>query len=167
MLSVKISDVKLFMNKFLGTEMFDHFLVPNATVNTFVTHHIDGHIQLDFFSDENPDKELLAGDPYIPFSNIRQYCFEIMKGKRSPLSFKFVFMLSKENQSRTLSSLKSSFSSDDITGMFINLNYQNKQLLCTTGISYRTFTLDKSLESEWERLVTVFLKNNQIICESL
>lgn len=167
MLAAKIADAKYFMNKFLYSDMFDHFLLVNATISTFITHHIDGKVNLNFFSDEDDERALWSESPYIAFANIRSYCLEIIKGRRTPLSFQFVFMLSKNNQSRTISHFNSTFLPEDITGMFLNLNFQNKQLICTSGISYRFFTLDKTLENEWDRLILVFLKNNGIIYEVL
>ena len=51
--------------------------------------------------------------------------------------------------------------------MFLNLKYQDQKLTCITGISYRVFSMDKSLEQEWDRLVTVFFRNNKIPFEVL
>ena len=49
--------------------------------------------------------------------------------------------------------------------MYLHFTYKNDVLICTTGISYRLFSLDKSLEQEWDRLVLIFLRQNGIAAE--
>lgn len=162
MTALQLVDIKDFMNKLLGSDLFDHFLLPEATITTFSTYHIDGHLNSDFFSPEDEQYDLIQQTAISPFSLLRPICFQLIKGNRTPLSFKFVFQLSPENQRRTIEKSGCSFQPEDITGMFLNLRFQNQQLTCTTGISYRTFSMDKSLEQEWDRLIQVFLKNHKI-----
>ena len=88
-----------------------------------------------------------------------------MKGKKKPGYFKFVFLLSPQNQASTVEKSGSNFSNDDIRAMYLNLVYKNDTLTCTTGISYKLFSLDKTLEQEWDRLVLLFFKKNHIACE--
>ena len=76
-------------------------------------------------------------------------------------------MLSPENLHRTLESIKSSFTEQDITGIFLNIRYQNQLLSLTTGISYNIFSVDKTLENEWDRMVRQFLTNHEIAFEEL
>lgn len=98
---------------------------------------------------------------------MRPHCYALIRGKRTPPCFKFVFLLSPANLSRTLGQIHSSFTDGDVSGLFLNLKFQNGQLLLTTGISYRTFSTDKTLEREWDRLVRLFLKNHEIAAEEL
>jgi predicted fused transcriptional regulator/phosphomethylpyrimidine kinase len=73
-----------------------------------------------------------------------------------------VLALSPENLHRTLESIGSSFTEDDISGVFLNIRYQNQLLSLTTGISYKIFSVDKTLDAEWDRLVKQFLKQHEI-----
>ena len=93
---------------------------------------------------------------------LRTNCFDLIKGRQTPSSFKFVFLLSPENMEHTLSSLHSAFTVSDISGFFINIRYQSQLLTLTTGISYNIFSADKTLDSEWDKLVMKFLANNDI-----
>ena len=167
MTALSILDVKEFMNIFLRTDTFDSFLLSEGSITTCMTYLLDGHARADFFSPEDDPYELVAQEEYIPFSLVRPVCFQIIRGKRTPSSFKFVFQLSSENQARTISSIGGSFSSEDIQGMYLNLIYQNQQLTCTTGVSCRVFFMDKSLEHAWDEMVKRFLKNHKIPFESL
>ena len=51
----------------------------------------------------------------------------------------------------------------DISGVCLNILYQNEYLMLTTGVSYRVFIPDKSFEKEWEKFTINFLKRNNIV----
>lgn len=167
MIALQLVDIKDFMNKLLGTDLFDHFLLPEATINTYVNHTIDGHLNPDFFHPEDEQYDLLSQTAICPFSLLRPTCFQLIKGTHTPLAFKFVFQLSPENQKRTIEKSGCNFKPEDISGMFLNIKFQDQKLTCTTGISYKIFSMDKSLEQEWDRLIRVFFKNNKIPFEIL
>lgn len=165
MTSLSILNIKEFMHTLLCTETFDSFLLSEGSITTYMTYLLDGHSNADFFSPEDEPFDIVSQEAYIPFSLVRPACFDLIKGKRTPLSFKFVFLLSNENRKRTVTSIGSSFSPEDISGMYLNIKYQTGQLTCTTGISYRIFSMDKSLEQSWDDLVKSFLKKHQIVFE--
>ncbi len=167
MVAFSILDIKEFMHILLRTDTFDSFLLTEGSITTYMTWLLDGHSHAGFFSPEDGPYALASQEAYVPFALVRPACFDLIKGKRAPSSFKFVFMLSSENQRRTIASIQSSFAPEDVTGMYLNLKYQNQQLLCTTGVSCRTFSMDKSLEQGWDELVRRFFKKHQIACEML
>lgn len=167
MTALSILDVKEFMNILLRTDTFDSFLLSEGSITTCMTYLLDGHARADFFSPEDEPYELVAQESYIPFSLVRPVCFQIIRGKRPPSSFKFVFLLSAENLKRTVSSINSGFSAEDVSGMYLNLKYQNQQLICTTGISCRIFSMDKSLEHGWDDMVKLFFRKHGIAVELL
>ena len=167
MIALSILNIKEFMNILLRTEAFDSFLLSEGSITTYMTFLLEGRPNTDFFSPEDEAYHQILSESYIPFFLLRPTCFDLIKGKRTPSSFKFVFQLSSENQARTISSIGGSFSSEDIQGMYLNLIYQNQQLTCTTGVSCRVFSMDKSLEHAWDEMVKRFLKNHKIPFESL
>ncbi len=167
MTALSILDVKEFMNIFLRTDTFDSFLLVEGAITTCMTYLLDGHAKADFFSPEDEPYPLVSQEPYIPFSLVRPVCFSIIKGRRTPSAFKFVFQLSSENQKRTVASINSNFSPEDISGMYLNLKYQEQKLTCTTGVSYQMFSMDKSLEHAWDDMVKIFFRKHKIPFESL
>ena len=167
MIALNLFEIKDFMNKLLCSETFDNFLLREVTIQSSVTWSLDGSLNTDFYSGEELETNGLSGLSFLPFGKIRPQCFDLIKGKRTPTYFKFVFLLSPANLCRTLEQTRSSFTPEDITGMFLNLKFQHGKLLLTTGISYRTFSADKSLEGEWDQLVKRFLKNHDIVFEDL
>ena len=154
MISIELTDTKDFMNKLLRTEIFDNFLLQKAVITKAASYVIDGHLQKGFYSSTELEENGIAGYSILPF--------DLIKGRQTPSSFKFVFLLSPENMEHTLSSLHSAFTVSDISGFFINIRYQNKLLTLTTGISYNIFSADKTLDGEWDKLVMKFLANNDI-----
>ena len=80
MIAVTVSDVKGMMRQLLLREEFDHFLIVEGSITTFLTYSIDGQLQRDFFDGEKEEEireerrtSLLSDDkreadsPGVPF----------------------------------------------------------------------------------------------------
>lgn len=168
MISFKINDVKSFMLQLLSDadHTFDSFLLSEAVITTYNTFHIDGHINKDFFTtDDTSDTESDTSEStYSTWKMLKPICFSLIKGKRTPLNFKFVFLLSPDNTLKFLkqTDLIDSFAEDMIHGLILNIKYDGASLCATTATSLRTFTLDKSLEHEWDSMVQKFFHAHNI-----
>ena len=62
MRSYQIKEVKNFMGRLLGSDVFDSFLMAEAVVTTYNRFAIDGHIEKAFFTGDVNDSSLLP--PY-------------------------------------------------------------------------------------------------------
>ncbi len=162
MVALQIHDVGSLLNQMLKGNLFDHFLLLEASVTQAFSATIDGTLQPGFYSEEECRELGLEGFSHIPFARVRPLCLDLIKGNRKPESFRFVFMLSPENQAGTVAHSGTGFRTEDISGLFLNLTYKNETLICTTGVSYRSFSMDKSLEREWDRLAALFFKQHDI-----
>lgn len=167
MLALELTDIKDFMNKLLRSDIFDHFLLQEGRIVSEASYVIDGRINKGFYSTSELEELGIADCAFLPYSMLRTRCFDLIKGKKTPSSFKFILMLSPVNLERTLASIQSNFNGNDITGVFLNIRYQNQLLSLTTGISYNVFSTDKTLDNEWDRLVCQFLKQHGIDFEEL
>lgn len=167
MIALQLSEIRVFMNKLLCTEIFDNFLLQEASIHGNISYNIEGAIHTDFYSEDELAEEHLTGLSFIPYGKVRTQCFDLIKGKRTPSFFKFVLLLSPENLAKTLQQSGSSFTPSDISAAYLNLKFQNNQLVLTTGISYRIFTTDKSFDYEWDNLIKRFLKSHAIAFEEL
>lgn len=167
MLALELTNVKDFMNKLLKSETFDNFLLQEAVITSAASYVIDGHIHDGFFSSEEISELGLTGYRLLPFRFLRGNCFDLIKGKKTPSSFKFIFSLSPENLHNTIEAASGSFTTNDVNGIFFNIRYQNEQLLLTTGVSYNIFSTDKTLENSWDAMMRKFLVNNNISFEEL
>jgi len=167
MIALELTDIKDFMNKLLRSEVFDHFLLQEAMITSCATYTINGQITKGFYSDEELKELQLEDCRFLPFSMLKGNCFDLIKGKKTPSAFRFVFLLSPRNMEKTVSAVGSSYKATDITGMYINLKYQNQLLSLTTGIAYNVFSTDKTLENEWDKMVVKFLKQHEISFEEI
>ena len=144
------------MAQLLLSETFDHFSFIEGEIVTFNTFKIDGFIQKDFFDTEEEPPQ------YSYWENLREYCFSIIRGKRTPLSFHLVFCLSPSNTERLIAQNTPSLQAKDVQGLYLNIRYDGKHLSCITGTSFKTFTMDKSLEHAWDEMVQKFFRQKKI-----
>ena len=156
MIAFSLTNIKEFMSHLLLSDTFDHFSFIEGEIVTFNTFKIDGYIQKDFF---DTGTELPV---YSPWKNVRDYCFSIIRGRRSPLSFRFIFSLSHKNIERLVTQNTPSLDPDEVQGLYLNIHYDGTCLSCVTGTSFKTFTMDKSLEHAWDEMVESFLKQKNI-----
>ena len=157
-----LKDQKKFMNQFLKSELFDHFLLAEATIHGALSYHVDGKINRDFFDPEELSALTADGSEYLPFSHFRPICYELIRGKHTPLYMKFVFLLSPTNMKKTILSADTGFSPEDVSGIFLNLTFRDGRMALTTGVSSRTFTPNHSLDNAWDGLAARFLTNHGI-----
>lgn len=150
------------MNHLLKSELFDHFLLAEATIHGAISYSVDGHINREFFDAEELAALTADGSEYLPFSYFRPICYELIRGKHTPLYMKFVFLLSRTNAKKTIVSADAGLTSEDVSGIFLNLTFRDGHLVLTTGVSYRTFTLDRSFDNAWDTLAARFLSSHGI-----
>lgn len=160
MILLNIEELKPFTSKLFVGEVFDRFLVKEASITTFNTFSIDGTIRSDYYTKE--ELEALPLEEYSTWAMMKSFCFSLIKGKKLPGSFKIVMQMSKEEKERFLSERKLPFTSQEVKGLYINIRYEDERLTCITGTSVSVFTLDKTLDEEWDQAFKVFLKQNQI-----
>lgn len=156
MIAFSLTNIKEFMSQLLLSDTFDHFSFIEGEIVTFNTFKIDGFIQKDFFDTGTELPE------YSPWKNVRDYCFSIIRGKRTPLSFRFIFSLSHKNIERLVTQNAPVLNPGEVQGLYLNIHYDGTRLSCVTGTSFKTFTLNKSLEHAWDEMVEKFLKQKNI-----
>lgn len=160
------------MAALLLSETFDRFSFIEGTITTFNTFSINGRIHAEFYrqlSTDNEDAEAIVPGSleYSLWKDLRGYCFSIIKGKRTPLSFHLVFSLTPDNIRRLLEQEALPFSPTDVQGLYLNFKYDGTSLTCTTGTSMNLFTMDKSLEHSWDAMVQKFFTKHAIDFELL
>ena len=155
MLSIQVSDTKNFMSHLLSGNTFDHFYFIEASIKMGVSYQIQGRINEGFY---DTSVEQTLNRDFCYWKEVRNRIFDIIKGKRLPLSCKIVLGLPKQSVSYLISHSNSTFREDDIEGIYVNILYDPKTLLITTGISYKNFSLDKSLEYAFDEYLAKFLK---------
>lgn len=164
MISLTLNDSRNFMSHLLLSDTFDHFLLVEGELVTCFTLRVEGFAQKAFFQKDDPELEQL--EDYIPWQKVRELFFSQIKGKRTPLNFRFVFRLSRENTERLIRLNQLDFQPSNVQGLYLNLRFDGSHLQCITGTSLSLFTPDKSLEHAWDLSVQKFLANKDISFES-
>lgn len=165
MIALQIADVKHFMQKLLLTDSFDRFYLLEGTVTTFNTFHIDGALQSSYYTQE--EQELLAGRALSYWGEVRPFCLSLMKGKRTPLSFRFTFQLSSQNTGKLLQQTGIQIPAEQVRGLLLNLKYDGGALSCITGTSLAVFTMDKKLDHAWDDMVQRYFRQQEIPFETV
>ena len=166
MIALSIIDVKDFMNNLLIGEVFDRFFLVEASVTTFNTFTIDGRLQQDFFDTDTVAMHKSNSIEYSLWRDVKPYCFSVIRGRRTPLNFRIVLQLSHK---QTQQILNPSFPDGSVPDcrFCLNLQYRNDSLLCTTGVSYTSFCLDKRPEHLWDEIIRKFLSGQHIAFQVL
>lgn len=165
MLALTITDIKDFMNKLLLGDEFDHFCLTEVSVTTFNTFTIDGRLQMDFFDSDTVDSLKEKSLTHSFWKELKPFCYSLIRGKRTPVSFKIVFQLSSRQIEKLFSNTGCGISFEDISGAYLNLQYKNKSLLCTTGLALRSFTADKRPHQHWDNTILDFFRKHGILFE--
>ena len=138
-LSITDENVKTFMNVLLKSEAFDLLCCRQATIASFVSFDINGQL----FSEEEDKKE------YCKWSQLRPFAFDIIKNGKKPSFMKYVFSAADE--------LRDSLS-DNAAALFINITFQNGEIMLTGGYSQRVFSMDKHGDAMWDEYICELLK---------
>lgn len=161
MIALKIDDIKQFTAKLFVGDTFDGFLLREATIVTFNSFSIDGHIKQGYYSEreleENKIEDLSA------WAVIKPVCFSLIKGKKLPGSFQIVLQVSPLDMERFLTYSQLAIPVNQINGLCLNIRYEEGILYCVTGTSINFFTLDKSLDTEWDEAVKLFMREQEIV----
>ena len=155
MLSLTIQDVKNFMSHLLTKESFDRFYLVEAAIKMGISYHIDGHLNREFF---DTDTQHGLTRQYSYWKEVRPKVFSLIKGSRLPLGCKIILALPDTILPRFLEQSGCGFRPEEIEGLYLNILYDPNHLMITSGVSYRTFSLDKHLEHAFEEYISSYIK---------
>lgn len=178
MIALKIEDLKEFTKQLFTGETFDRFLVKEAAFSTFCSFAIDGELKRGFL-EEDPDSSAnsaaasadnispvssagitssVSADRFAAWKLLRPHCFQIIKGKQLPESFSVVLKLPNAGTEKFVRGAAPNLAEGTVSGLYLNIRYAEKALTCVTAVSYGQFTLDKSVEREWDESIRKYLK---------
>lgn len=161
MIALKIEEVKVFMAKLLTNTLFDEFILKELEIQTFTSFHISGQFFESFFSKEELEER--GGKNCVFWKEVRAIALSIIRGNKTPLSMKIIFQLPEALSKELVESLGGKIRFEDVGGLFLNIRFDKSELHIITGTAIKTFTLDKTLEQEWDNWVKNFL-SKQSIC---
>lgn len=148
MINIHIEDKKTFTSNLFIKNTFDDYFLVEAAITTFNTYTIDGRIQRKFYSDD--EYEELGSPQLSKWGDMRKICFEMIKGNKTPLKFKIVLKLSEEKTWDIVSKAGGTLTEDDVQGLLLNIRYENDSMDCITAAALKIFSMDKSVEEEFD-----------------
>ena len=161
MIALEIKITKNIMNSLLISEQFDSFLAEEAVITTYNTFHIDGHLVRDFYSSE--ELETLENEgkstTFSYWKDIRPFCFQLIKGKKTPVSFKVVLHAAPQLVDKIAANPECGVAANLIRSLILNIRYDNGKVTCITGSAFTTFVMDKSVENLWDTHVRQLLSS--------
>ncbi len=160
MTALKVEDIRQFTSSLFIGNVFDRFLMREAQIVTFNTFQIDGHIRKEYYTDQEIQEGHIG--ELSAWEAIKPVCYGLIKGKKLPGSFQIVLQLGPEQTEAFLKKRQLPIRAEQISGLYLNVRYEEGELYCVTGTSVNFFTLDKSLETEWDEAVRLFLKGHKI-----
>lgn len=152
MLAFTIHDTKAFMALLLKGNAFDAFQFHQGELTTFASFILEGKRNLDFYDESEREAGL---SHYVYWEEMRPFVFQLIKGHKLPKQIKLVFSLAEEKLEHL----------PNISAAFLNIHFKNNTLLCTTAISQKNFSLDKSSEKLWEEYILKFFHKHEIAVE--
>lgn len=166
MTALQVTSMKQFMNRLLASESFDAFLLEEAVIGTANTFTIDGRINRDFF--QRPDQDASEDLPeFRPWSEMRSLCFDLIKGKRTPLFFRFTLQLTPEKAAELLRQENCDVDPGQVKALALNIRYDGSKAVLTTATALHTFLPSKEPDTIWDRALTKFLDREGISYETL
>lgn len=167
MIALQIKNTKSIMNTLLASEQFDAFLVDEAFITTFNTFHIDGHIVKDFFNSEEITNMEQGLPEFSLWKDIRPICFQLIKGKKTPVSFRVILHASPALITSLAAQPDCEVDANLIRSLVLNIRYDNGHVTCVTGTSFTTFLMDKTTDAVWDKYIRQFFANMQIDFEEV
>lgn len=166
MILLKIKGIKQLMHLLLSENetAFDQFLLAKAEITTHLTTTVDGHLNSDFYSEEElselkdaaESEGRIFSEKMVRYHAAKSLCYQAIKGKKVPKSFLFSFYLADENVEKFLTGIDTTFTRGDIAGLGMNLKYEDGELTCTSATALSIFSTDKSLDKAWDNMVRKF-----------
>ena len=156
MTALEITNIKTFMSAFLKDSVFFIFDFVEADITTFNHFHLDGFHQKEYFDEGENFAE------YASWQQLQSISFDLIKGKKLPLSFKFVLRLNHEHSHLFLQKNNATDQEGQLQGLYLNIRYEQGTLMCISGTSFKSFSLDKSLETAWDREVMAFFTTQEL-----
>ena len=96
---------------------------------------------------------------------MRSLCFDLIKGKRTPVNFKIILHLKDSLVAELLSRGDTSVTPSDIKALVLNLKYDGSILTCITGTAFHSFLPDKTPDKLWDEYISHFLTEKGISFE--
>ena len=99
MRALKVEDIRSFTRALFMQDCFDGFLLGEAEFSTFCSFSVDGRVERSWFTDEELEKEQI--EAYVRWGRVRELCFQLIRGRKTPSSFRITLRLAPGERERS------------------------------------------------------------------
>ncbi len=156
MIALYIAETRPFMASLLTGNIFDRLLLREGQITTFCTYSIDGNYHASYMDDDSEDPSPV----YASWEMLKPHIYDMIKGKHTPLGFKFVFQLSSNASNKLLTENGLAQDFESLNALFLNIRFDGKRIMLTTGSSQKAFPANKNIDHAWDQYIYKFLKAN-------
>ena len=129
------------MSHLLNSEAFDSFYMEEASITTYNTFLIDGHIVDAFYEGiDTLGNALVKPAAFSTWKQMRPICFSLIKGNHA----------GERYMERLKNNSEAAFHLEQTKALTVNIRYEGGSLKCVTGTSYHTFVMDKTIDNIWD-----------------
>ncbi|MDO5455568.1 MAG: DUF5721 family protein, partial [Eubacteriales bacterium] len=153
MRAFQIKETGNFMTKLLSGGTFDSFLLEEASLHMQVAWHLDGHLNMDFFDDEEKKEQDLTGRTLVPWSEVRSHLRSLLLGRKAPSSLTIVLHYPDGLMQKALKDAALSYLADSTGAMVLTVRFDGTGVTLVSGLSLKSFTLDKQADSLWDDIL--------------
>jgi len=144
----EIENTGEFMNSLFVKEWLDAMEIVEGEIATFFHIKIDGRRLKGWY--DSSEKETAPAGEFITWKEYKQQAFQMIRGKKAPSVFRLVFKMPSQGLVSLTAAAGGELAPEDVQGVYLNIKYEKKQLTLITGISLAKFSMDKSIEREWD-----------------
>ena len=167
MIALKITGLGSFMSGLFSGNTFDSFLLAEGTLQMAVSWQIDGRLNRDFFEKDVWEDPARRPYDYAAWSEVRPSLRELIRGKKVPVSFQFVLHLKPELMKSMLEKEGDQELLSCVGAFVVTIRYKDGQASLLSGISMKSFTINKNADILWDKAIRRFLQAKEIAFESL
>ena len=167
MIALQITSMKQFMAGLLSSDIFDIFLLEEATITGAYTHNIDGSHHPEFYGEDDPATIPTGTYPFVTWKSVRGQIFDLIKGKHTPLNFKIVLHLMPEHIPSILAKGNSQTTPEQIKAFVLTIRFDGSKTLLTTATAFHSFVMDKEPDRLWDDNLKTYLSKKEVSFEEL
>ena len=149
MKAYKAEELRAFTEALFRGDSFDRFLLVEASFQTAFSLELDGRVAKDWYGEE--ERQSRGVEDFVRWGEVKTLAFQAIRGKRAPSAFRVVLRLDLAESTAFLAESGSKLRPEEVSGFYLNLNYEEKTLRIVSGVSVKVFPGDKALEQLWDR----------------
>ena len=158
MKAYKAEDLRSFTQALFTRDSFDPFLVLEAEFRTYCLFSVRGNTERGWYTDEELETEQV--EDYTSWKKLRPVCFSLIRGRKTPASFRITFRLPPAEEEELLQESSGGVRREELGGFFLNVKYEDGKLLCVSASSVNRFPPDRVLEEAWDRRAERFFREH-------